>query len=459
MQVKQEYGIHNECLIHISESESKKIYLCPCCNSELIAKKGKIKIHHFSHKNLDACGGALETSLHIMAKEILSQSNTILLPINFKHNNLFDYQIKTSDFGVELIYDSVVVEKKVDDIIPDLILYSNGFPLLVEIKVTHGIDEIKLEKIEQINIPLIEISIDYKKNDATTKESLEMILFKSTREKSVIRSPQDCFDRIVLMNEMDSFVSNVNLKNQTIILPTKKYLTFNQEPWMEEGYPPKCAFLIADNTQILISDFKFIGKNYGFGDIYIEMSFGPKKVLSIFSFKHKILKFHDWEHSNHSIINSKLQNLIKNDELITEVYNSIFVINCNNLNLIQIYELLKSNINSFNKYFIKNKQIDFLKLQVFNKIKTDVESKNIIKSFGKIGHLYGQQIRGSNCPQTKQRVNLRRCRECISLIKLDNYWTSSEIIACGEELNFKQVFVNEMERDLIDFHHELDFEI
>ena len=119
MQVKQEYGIHNECLIHISESESKKIYLCPCCNSELIAKKGKIKIHHFSHKNLDACGGALETSLHIMAKEILSQSNTILLPINFKHNNLFDYQIKTSDFGVELIYDSVVVEKKVDDIVVD----------------------------------------------------------------------------------------------------------------------------------------------------------------------------------------------------------------------------------------------------------------------------------------------------------------------------------------------------
>lgn len=453
MQVKQEYGIHNECLIHISESESKKIYLCPCCNSELIAKKGKIKIHHFSHKNLDACGGALETSLHIMAKEILSQSNTILLPINFKHNNLFDYQIKTSDFGVELIYDSVVVEKKVDDIIPDLILYSNGFPLLVEIKVTHGIDEIKLEKIEQINIPLIEITIDYKNNDVTTKDVLDIILFKSTREKSVIRSPQDCFDRIVLMNEMDSFVSNVNLTNQTIILPTKKYLTFNQETWFEDGRPPECAFLIADNTQVLISDFKFIGKSYGFGDIYIEMSFGSKKVLSIFSFKHKVLNSYDLEHKLHSEIENALQKITK----MSEMYNSIFVVNCNNLNLTQIIETIRSDVNGFSKYFIKNKQIYILENQFVEQMEKYIENKSIgLKTFDFRDSCI-KQIAGSNCPKTHQLVNLESCENCISLIK-QTTMNRPIVIACGGNLKIEQSFVRVGDRHLIDFHR-LDFDI
>lgn len=446
MKIKQEYGLYNEFLIHISESDSKKQYFCPCCNSELIAKKGKIKIHHFAHKNLKDCCGGLETSLHLIAKEILSKSNVILLPIDFKTNNLFNYKINVSDLGIELNYDSVVLEKRVDNIIPDLIVYSNGFPLLIEIKVTHGIDEIKLDKIARINIPLIEITIDYEinNNQEIIKDVLDIIIFNSTKEKSIIRSPQMCLDRINLINKMEQFTSNLNLKNDTIVLPTKKYLTFNHYTYMEEGYPPNFAFLIADNTEVIIDEFEIISKDYSNGYVNVEISIEEKNVLCIFNLnntrfnEYEYLEFHDHEK-----------------------YNSIFVLECNNLNLMQIYELLKTNIYFCNKYFIKNKRMDIIKSQLYYQVKKHIKNKDSIKKFG-WGKLYGKQIYGSNCPKTKYKTTLNNCEKCSSLIKQEIHYDN---IICGEEFEFKQSFININEiKDpycdkSIEFDHQFDLDI
>ncbi|WP_455938990.1 hypothetical protein, partial [Gemella morbillorum] len=58
-----------------------------------------------------------------------------------------------------LDFDSARVEKKINDFIPDIILYKNNVPLIVEIAVTHFIDDIKYQKIKESHISCLEIRL------------------------------------------------------------------------------------------------------------------------------------------------------------------------------------------------------------------------------------------------------------------------------------------------------------
>ena len=43
--------------INIKDAEKGKDYYCPCCNSLLVQKKGKIMVWHYAHKSLTDCVG------------------------------------------------------------------------------------------------------------------------------------------------------------------------------------------------------------------------------------------------------------------------------------------------------------------------------------------------------------------------------------------------------------------
>ena len=47
------------------------------------------------------------------------------------------------------------MEQRYGNIVPDIVLVSNGKELFIEIFVTHRIDEVKLEKLKQANISTI----------------------------------------------------------------------------------------------------------------------------------------------------------------------------------------------------------------------------------------------------------------------------------------------------------------
>lgn len=54
---------------------------CVSCGDPLVAKKGDIKVHHFSHDHQQNCTWRPETELHILAKEYFKDAQTIELPI------------------------------------------------------------------------------------------------------------------------------------------------------------------------------------------------------------------------------------------------------------------------------------------------------------------------------------------------------------------------------------------
>lgn len=160
MEIKLPFGLRNRNIIHISEVQESERGLnckciCPQCGIPLIAKLGPKNTHHFAHQNED-CKYALESALHLYAKQILESARKIRLPeVEYNHFGYSGILFQDRDF----YFDNVIVEKRLGQIIPDLILEKQGIKLLVEITVTHGIDDEKLARIEEMKISTLEIDL------------------------------------------------------------------------------------------------------------------------------------------------------------------------------------------------------------------------------------------------------------------------------------------------------------
>lgn len=79
--------------------------------------------------------------------------------------------------------DDVKLEKRFDDIIPDIVVDSGDEHFFIEIYVTHPIDDEKLKKLKEKKISTIEIDLSKIKRDISVKE-LSDILLNSSPQKS-----------------------------------------------------------------------------------------------------------------------------------------------------------------------------------------------------------------------------------------------------------------------------------
>ena len=142
-------------LIYSPEKASKEfIYRCPVCNEIVTLKQGFKKIAHFSHKATSKCTkeNVTETILHKKAKKVFEKHNRIPLPLND------DYVIFNNSY---FYYEKVFLEKRLDTIIPDIILESfEGEQLLVEIVVYNNLSEEKIKKLKDLNVPCLVINLN-----------------------------------------------------------------------------------------------------------------------------------------------------------------------------------------------------------------------------------------------------------------------------------------------------------
>lgn len=155
------FGLKNGEITDISNVENgiKCECFCPQCGSQLIAKKGKKTQHHFAHYKKDACYGAYETAIHLMSKKILEYHKKIRLPAVILQlgSSRSEYHVLYQDIFIE--FDSVEIEKRIENITPDILLVKNGKKLAIEIAVTHFVDDKKLKKIEELNISTLEVDL------------------------------------------------------------------------------------------------------------------------------------------------------------------------------------------------------------------------------------------------------------------------------------------------------------
>ena len=166
--VKLPYGLRqeggSERLVHISEiipSESglRCRCVCPSCGVRLQAKLPKTRkdfTPRFAHHRGDECEYAVETALHLKAKEIIEEEKQLHLPSVIAS---YEHLTKEVTKARMVTFDYVILEHRVDDIRPDILAYKHQRPLMIEVKVTHGIDKVKYAKIVKLDISTLEIDL------------------------------------------------------------------------------------------------------------------------------------------------------------------------------------------------------------------------------------------------------------------------------------------------------------
>lgn len=156
---------------------------CPHCKSVLCAKNGgdeRVKVHHFAHLNGADCKGAVESAIHLMAKDILKEALCIQLP-----DDLDGYR------GDLLKFDRVEVEPYDPNthLRPDCIGYYGDKFLWIEFKRTHAVDTIKRGKILEARIPCVELDLN---SCSLDKDSLHKFITEEREQRIWIKENGQC---------------------------------------------------------------------------------------------------------------------------------------------------------------------------------------------------------------------------------------------------------------------------
>lgn len=154
MELRLPYGLKENELVTIDDVESglKCNCVCPNCKQPLIAKKGEVKEHHFSHYKVSDCGKAIETVTHRLSKGFIEKAKFFTTPpIYFP-----DTRVSIVEES-QVPIDDVKLESRLGFIVPDIIIVSGSKILIVEVRVTHGVDEQKAHKIRSLKLPAVEV--------------------------------------------------------------------------------------------------------------------------------------------------------------------------------------------------------------------------------------------------------------------------------------------------------------
>ena len=147
---------------------------CIGCGGKLIARKGEVNAHHFAHlnsSNESGCSWGLESELHLLAKEAIALYQRISIPIGH-----------LAPTGKIIELKDAVLETKNGSRIPDITAYYEGYPLLIEIAVTHKCGKDKIVELRKQNIDCIEYDLspyDLIKNQVNNVEQVYKIIESS----------------------------------------------------------------------------------------------------------------------------------------------------------------------------------------------------------------------------------------------------------------------------------------
>jgi hypothetical protein len=152
------FGLNDKkILVSAQNSVRNECYFCPSCGDKVILKKGEIKTAHFSHKVGNICNQ--ETIIHKTAKFLIHTTVSDWI-LNKKSSPIMKRKCACCGFARKQLLpnfiDDVRLEYRLlDGSIADVILISEGNPrAVIEIKVTHAVDDIKANRI---SLPFIEL--------------------------------------------------------------------------------------------------------------------------------------------------------------------------------------------------------------------------------------------------------------------------------------------------------------
>ncbi len=148
--------------VHISQANRGETHYCFGCNGEMIIRRGELKRHHFAHKPpvLDWCDG--DNALHEAAKLNICEGFLEAVNQGRKYDIGFPcarckspIRVNCAEPGAGIATEATVVKGTRSD----LVIIRNGGErrVIVEIKVTHDLEEKTAEKYAAAQIPVVKV--------------------------------------------------------------------------------------------------------------------------------------------------------------------------------------------------------------------------------------------------------------------------------------------------------------
>jgi hypothetical protein len=156
---------------------------CPGCGARLELHKGTVISPYFAHEDGADCAHATQTALHLLAKEVLEEERKLRLPgITVSPSEHLGhwtvrkrYPSRTLVRWQTIVADEVTLERKLSNIVPDVLFRVRDRSLIVEIRVAHAVDAEKKRKLEALGIAAIEFDFS-KMNRVVTKAEIKKAL-------------------------------------------------------------------------------------------------------------------------------------------------------------------------------------------------------------------------------------------------------------------------------------------
>ena len=171
-EVSLQFARQGDNIVHISEVSKGLACNCICeeCDSKLIARKGKVRQHHFAHHEKSDCKGAWETLTHEKAKEVIIEEGYINVP-------------KPGSFElVPVHFETVEPEVSIGSYRADVVgTHKSGKRLVIEIAVTHSCESKKIQYFEEEKISSIEIYMNDLHSVLSLEEFKEYVLSSAQR--------------------------------------------------------------------------------------------------------------------------------------------------------------------------------------------------------------------------------------------------------------------------------------
>jgi competence protein CoiA len=179
-------------ITHISEVARGLSCQCFCvvCGERMVAKKGDEREHHFAHEsNKSACEVNHETLLHKFAKRVIQEAGGLVVPTSHKYRLPNVSQFNNSQ-AVWLQFERIEEEIKIENIRPDLIGYTNGIAVLIEVAFSSFANAEKMAKIQKLELFALEIDLSQFHPESFEPENAKETILRETEIKNWLFCPE-----------------------------------------------------------------------------------------------------------------------------------------------------------------------------------------------------------------------------------------------------------------------------
>lgn len=156
--------MHKETVVHVSEVASGLGCECVCldCGKPLIAKKGPVLVHHFSHVAETNCDPTPESLTHRFAKAYIARELRALEPqheVRIESRGLEAWARAPAQWFIGYVADVEPQEYREKGFIPDVVIARGTRKLAVEVHFRHPVPPGKIALLKKRYVHAVEVDL------------------------------------------------------------------------------------------------------------------------------------------------------------------------------------------------------------------------------------------------------------------------------------------------------------